>query len=96
MMDAIRSADKRWLVPGLALVAFFIWGESIIIWYMMRSYGIKLKKRNLFSLFIGRILFQLYYTICEWWTANAGILYEKEKYIYPGFCGYSDDHYDHL
>ena len=96
MMDAIRSADKRWLVPGLALVAFFIWGESIIIWYMMRSYGIKLKKKNLFSLFIGWILFQLYYTICEWWTANAGILYEKEKYIYPGFCGYSDDHYDHL
>ena len=48
MMDAIRSADKRWLVPGLALVAFFIWGESIIIWYMMRSYGIKLKKRTCF------------------------------------------------
>ena len=96
MMDAIRSADKRWLVPGLALVAFFIWGESIIIWYMMRSYGIKLTKKNLFSLFIGRILFQLYYTICEWWTANAGILYEKEKHIYSSFCGYSDDHYDHL
>lgn len=56
----------------------------------------KTKKKNLFSLLIGRILFQLYYTICEWWTANAGILYEKEKYIYPGFCGYSDDHYDHL
>ena len=96
MMDAIRSADKRWLVPGLALVAFFIWGESIIIWYMMRSYGIKLKKKDLFSLFISRILFQLYYTICEWWTANAGILYEKEKHIYSSFCGYSDDHYDHL
>ena len=48
MMDAIRSADKRWLAPGLALVAFFIWGESIIIWYMMRSYGIKLKKRTCF------------------------------------------------
>ena len=53
MMDAIRSADKRWLVPGLALVAFFIWGESIIIWYMMRSYGIKLKKRTCF-LFLYR------------------------------------------
>ena len=51
---------------------------------------------DLFSLFIGRILFQLYYTICEWWTANAGILYEKEKHIYSSFCGYSDDHYDHL
>ena len=48
MMDAIRDADKRWLIPGLALVAFFIWGESIIIWYMMRSYGIKLKKKTCF------------------------------------------------
>lgn len=96
MMDAIRSADKRWLVPGLALVAFFIWGESIIIWYMMPVLWNKTEKKNLFSLFIGRILFQLYYTICEWWTANAGILYEKEKHIYSSFCGYSDDHYDHL
>lgn len=96
MMDAIRSADKRWLVPGLALVAFFIWGESIIIWYMMPVLWNKTKKKNLFSLFHGRILFQLYYTICEWWTANAGILYEKEKHIYSSFCGYSDDHYDHL
>lgn len=96
MMDAIRSADKRWLVPGLALVAFFIWGESIIIWYMMPVLWNKTEKKDLFSLFIGRILFQLYYTICEWWTANAGILYEKEKHIYSSFCGYSDDHYDHL
>ena len=48
MMDAIRSADKRWLAPGLALGAFFIWGESIIIWYMMRSYGIHLRKRVCF------------------------------------------------
>ena len=48
MMDAIHRADKRWLVPGIALVAFFIWGESIIIWYMMRSSGICLKKRTCF------------------------------------------------
>ena len=95
MMDAIRSADKRWLVPGLALVAFFIWGESIIIWYMMRSYGIKLKKRTCF-LFSSVGFFFSCITPSAWWTANAGILYEKEKYIYPGFCGYSDDHYDHL
>ena len=58
MMDAIRSADKRWLAPGLALVAFFIWGESIIIWYMMRSYGIKLKKRTCF-LFSNCFLYSL-------------------------------------
>ena len=48
MMDAIHRADKRWLLPGVALVAFFIWGESIIIWYMMRSSGICLKKRTCF------------------------------------------------
>ena len=36
------------LIPGIALVAFFIWGESIIIWYMMRSSGIQLKKRTCF------------------------------------------------
>ena len=48
MMDAIHRADKRWLVPGIALVAFFIWGESIIIWYMIRSSGICLKKRTCF------------------------------------------------
>ena len=48
MMDAIHRADKRWLFPGIALVAFFIWGESIIIWYMMRSSGIQLKKRTCF------------------------------------------------
>lgn len=48
MMDAVHRADKRWLIPGIALVAFFIWGESIIIWYMMRSSGIQLKKRTCF------------------------------------------------
>ena len=48
MMDAIHRADKRWLIPGIALVAFFIWGESIIIWYMMRSSGIQQKKRTCF------------------------------------------------
>ncbi len=48
MMDALRKADIRWLLPGVALVTFFIWGESIIIWYMMRSFGIRLKKRICF------------------------------------------------
>lgn len=47
-MSAIHEADKKWLVPGIGLVAFFIWGESIIIWYMMHSNGIHLKKRSCF------------------------------------------------
>lgn len=48
MMQAIRQADIRWLVPGVCLVLFFIWGESVIIWYMMRSFRIYLKKRICF------------------------------------------------
>ena len=37
MMAAIQKADIRWLIPGVVLVMFFIWGESIIIWYMMKK-----------------------------------------------------------
>ena len=48
MMEAIHSASIGWLIPGVFLVIFFIWGESIIIWYMMRSFGIHLKKRICF------------------------------------------------
>lgn len=48
MMEAIKKADIRWLLPGVILVFFFIWGESIIIWYMMRSFRIFLKKRICF------------------------------------------------
>lgn len=48
MMRAIRSACIGWLIPGVGLVLFFIWGESIIIWYMMRSFQIYLKKSTCF------------------------------------------------
>lgn len=48
MNVAINQSDKIWLIPGIALVAFFIWGESIIIWYMMKSSNIALKKRDCF------------------------------------------------
>lgn len=48
LLDAIEEADIRWLIPAAGLVVFFIWGESIIIWYMMRTFGIHLKKRICF------------------------------------------------
>lgn len=48
MFAAIREADVKWLVPGVVFVVLFIWGESVIIWYMMRSFGIFLKKRICF------------------------------------------------
>ena len=46
--DAIRQSSFVWLLPGVFCVIFFIWGESIIIWDMMQSYGIYLKKRICF------------------------------------------------
>lgn len=48
MMEAIRKADIRWLLVGVVLVVFFIWGESTIIWYMMRSFQIFIKRRTCF------------------------------------------------
>ena len=48
IMDTLKSVNKIWLIPGVVLVVFFIWGESIIIWYMMRSNKIFLKKRTCF------------------------------------------------
>ena len=48
MMEAMRRADVRWLLPGLLCVVFFIWGESIIIWYMMHSFQIPVKRRTCF------------------------------------------------
>ena len=35
MMEAMRRADVRWLLPGLFCVVFFIWGESIITGYKL-------------------------------------------------------------
>lgn len=95
MMDAIHRADKRWLIPGIALVAFFIWGESIIIWYMMRSSGIQLKKRTCF-LFSSVGFFQLYHTVRQWRTAHADLLHEKRKDFHSGVNGNSDDRNHHL
>ncbi len=48
MADAIREADIKWLISGAALVLFFIWGESVILWYMLKSFGIRLKRRICF------------------------------------------------
>lgn len=48
MMTAIKNTDRRWIFASIFLVLFFIWGESIIIWYMMRSFQVQLKKRICF------------------------------------------------
>lgn len=44
----IREAKKIYLLPAVACVVFFIWGESIIIHYLMRTLGTRLKKWTCF------------------------------------------------
>ena len=96
MMDAIRSADKRWLAPGLALVAFFIWGESIIIWYMMRSYGIKLKKRTCFLFSSVGFFFSCITPSASGGQPMQAYYMKKKKYTHTGIRRDSYDHYDYI
>lgn len=42
--DALLDCDVKWLIPAIVCVFLFIWGESIVIWYLMRSYGIRVKE----------------------------------------------------
>lgn len=44
----IKTVNPLWLIPGVVCVVVFIWGESIIIYYMMHTLGIHLKKRTCF------------------------------------------------
>lgn len=48
LLQSIESCDWRWIVPSVLLVIFFIWGESAIIWYMLREFGICRKKMDCF------------------------------------------------
>lgn len=48
VFDAVRQANILWLFPAIVCVLVFIWGESIILWYMMRSYGLHMKERHCF------------------------------------------------
>ena len=43
-----HGEDMGAMVPGVFLVLFFIWGESVILWYMMRSFRIYIRKRICF------------------------------------------------
>lgn len=47
-IQIIREVKKIYLLPAVACVVFFIWGESIIIHYLMRTLGTRLKKWTCF------------------------------------------------
>lgn len=46
--DILKTVNPVWIVAAVICVVIFIWGESIIIYYMMYTLGIKLKKRTCF------------------------------------------------
>lgn len=48
ILHTISQVNVLYLIPGIACVIFFIWGESIIIHYMMGTLRIKTKKRTCF------------------------------------------------
>lgn len=39
MITCLKMADKVWLVPGVACVLLFVIGESVIIYYLLRTLG---------------------------------------------------------
>lgn len=48
VLDTIGQVNPWYLLPGVIGVIVFIWGESIIIWYMFRTLNIREKKRICF------------------------------------------------
>ena len=40
IVHIVKTVDPLWLIPGVICVVIFIWGESIIIFYMMHTLGI--------------------------------------------------------
>ena len=48
IIEIIKTVNPFWLIPGVICVIIFIWGESIIIHYLMHSLGIKVKKWTCF------------------------------------------------
>lgn len=48
LLEIMKTANPHWLLLGVFAVVIFIWCESIIIFYLMRTLGIGLKKWKCF------------------------------------------------
>ena len=100
--EILKTVNLYWLLPGVACVIIFIWGESIIIFYMMHTlvFGQVMRftttEMEMFPVFLCRILFQLYYTIRNRRTAGADLLYEERENSNPGINACIDDCHDYL
>ena len=81
--DTIQQADNRYLLAAIACVVIFIWGESIIIHYLLRTLSVKMKKWKCF--FISSIGF---FFSCITPSASGGqpmqlVFMKKEKIPLP-------------
>lgn len=94
--EILKTVNLYWLFPGVVCVIIFIWGESIIIFYMMHTLGIHLKKMEMFPVFLCGILFQLYHAIRNRRTAGADLLYEERENSNPGINTCADDCHDYI
>lgn len=96
IIHTVRQADPVYLLISVVCVVLFILGESVIIFYMMRTLGAKVKMGHcaLYS-FVG-FFFQLYHTVCIRRAANADLFYEKGQT--SDSCHYAgpDDCHDYL
>lgn len=93
--EILKTVNLYWLLPGVACVIIFIWGESIIIFYMMHTLGIHLKKWKCF-LFSSVGFFFSCITIRNRRTAGADLLYEERENSNPGINTCADDCHDYL
>lgn len=48
VLAVMKRAHGIWIFCGVLCVVFFIWGESIIIYYLMRTLSVRLKKWTCF------------------------------------------------
>ena len=99
IVHIVKTVDPLWLIPGVICVVIFIWGESIIIFYMMHTLGIKLKKWTCFLFSSVGFFFSCITPsatgIRQRWTAHADLLYEKREDSNSGVyaCSYDRDYY---
>lgn len=95
IVKILGQVNVLWLIPGVICVVGFYLGRIDHIYYMMRTLK-PAEKMDMFSVFIGWILLQLYHTFGIWRTAGTDLLYEKRKDTNTGFDAGADDRYDHL
>lgn len=94
--ENLKKADIRYLFPAVICVVFFIWGESIIIHYLLYTLQIRLKKWKCFLISSVGFFFS-----CITPSASGGqpmqmVYLKKEKDSDLGIIGGADDRNDHL